>query len=67
MSNEAFAGKIGRTREESIPAWQEQKRAKPGAPRRAPVFWELYERHGSYRYTGKIKDAWIHPGERAVA
>ena len=38
-----------------------------GIDRRAPVFWELYERHGSYRYTGKIKDVWIHPGERAVA
>lgn len=38
-----------------------------GIDRRAPVFWELYERHGSYRYTGKVKDVWIHPGERAVA
>jgi len=38
-----------------------------GLDRRAPVFWELYERHGIYRYSGKIEDVWIDPGPRAAA
>ena len=38
-----------------------------GLDRRAPVFWELYERHGIYRYSGKIEDVWIDPGQRAAA
>ena len=38
-----------------------------GLDRRAPVYWELYERHGSYRYGGKIDEVWIEPGQRAVA
>ena len=38
-----------------------------GLDRRAPVFWELYERHGVYPYTGKIDDVWIYPGVRATA
>ncbi len=38
-----------------------------GLDRRAPVFWELYERHGAYRYSGAIEDVWIDPGERATA
>ena len=37
-----------------------------GLDRRAPVFWELYERHGVYPYTGKIDDVWIYPGLRAT-
>ena len=38
-----------------------------GLDRRAPVFWELYERHGAYRYTGRIAEVWIDPGQRATA
>jgi arylsulfatase A-like enzyme len=33
-----------------------------GIDRRAPVNWDLYNRHGSFGYTGRIKDVWIHPG-----
>ena len=38
-----------------------------GLDRRAPVYWELYERHGAYRYTGRIAEVWIDPGQRATA
>ena len=38
-----------------------------GLDRRAPVFWELYERHGAYRYSGAIDEVWIEPGPRAAA
>ena len=38
-----------------------------GLDRRAPVFWELYERHGAYRYSGAIDEVWIEPGPRATA
>ena len=38
-----------------------------GLDRRAPVFWELYERHGAYPYKGRIEDVWIEPGARAAA
>jgi arylsulfatase len=38
-----------------------------GLDRRAPVFWELYERHGAYPYGGRIEDVWIDPGLRAMA
>ncbi len=38
-----------------------------GIDRRAPVFWQLYERHGSYPYTGRIEDVLIVPGEQATA
>ncbi len=37
-----------------------------GVDRRAPVYWELYERHGSYPYKGRIVDVLIEPGERAI-
>lgn len=37
-----------------------------GIDRRAPVFWELYERHGAYRYSGEIAEVNIVPGERAA-
>ncbi|MFN0160395.1 MAG: arylsulfatase [Burkholderiales bacterium] len=37
-----------------------------GLDRRAPVYWELYERHGAYPYTGEITDVNIIPGERAA-
>jgi arylsulfatase len=37
-----------------------------GLDRRAPVFWALYERHGVFRYTGKIDEFWIEPGPRAA-
>ena len=37
-----------------------------GLDRRAPVFWELYERHGVYHYSGKIDEVWIDPGQRAA-
>ena len=38
-----------------------------GIDRRAPVYWELFERHGSYPYKGRIEDVWIEPGDRATA
>jgi len=38
-----------------------------GLDRRAPVFWELYERHGAFRYTGAISEVLIEPGTRATA
>jgi arylsulfatase len=38
-----------------------------GLDRRAPVFWELFQRHGVYRYSGKIDEVWIDPGQRATA
>ena len=38
-----------------------------GLDRRAPVFWELYERHGIFRYSGSIDEVVIEPGERATA
>ena len=38
-----------------------------GLDRRAPVFWALFERHGSYPYSGRIEDVWIDPGQRAAA
>lgn len=37
-----------------------------GLDRRAPVFWELYQRHGVYRYSGQIDEVWIDPGQRAT-
>ncbi|MBL8380041.1 MAG: arylsulfatase [Burkholderiales bacterium] len=37
-----------------------------GLDRRAPVYWELYERHGAYPYSGEITDVSIVPGERAA-
>lgn len=38
-----------------------------GIDRRAPVYWELYERHGCFPYNGRIEDVVIEPGERATA
>ncbi|MEO8859201.1 MAG: hypothetical protein ABI343_19610, partial [Burkholderiaceae bacterium] len=36
-----------------------------GLDRRAPVSWDLYQRHGTFRYSGTIHDVWLHPGARA--
>lgn len=36
-----------------------------GIDRRAPVCWDLYERHGTFRYTGRIAEVWIVPGAPA--
>lgn len=36
-----------------------------GLDRRSPVLWDLYERHGVFRYSGNIEDVWIFPGARA--
>lgn len=36
-----------------------------GLDRRAPVFRELYHRHGVFRYSGTISDVVITPSERA--
>ncbi len=38
-----------------------------GIDRRAPVFWDLFERHGAYRYSGTIDQVVIEPGQRAIA
>ncbi len=38
-----------------------------GLDRRAPVSWALYERHGVFRYTGRIGEMWIEPGLRATS
>jgi hypothetical protein len=34
-----------------------------GIDRRAPVYWDLYERHGTFRYTGRIVEVRIVPGD----
>ena len=36
-----------------------------GRDRRSPVSWDLYERHGSFPYTGAIESATYRPGESA--
>ncbi len=36
-----------------------------GLDRRGPVLWPLYERHGSFRYTGEISHVAVTPGARA--
>ena len=36
-----------------------------GVDRRAPVCWDVYERHGAFAYTGSIEDVWIYPGAPA--
>jgi arylsulfatase len=36
-----------------------------GLDRRSPVLWDLYERHGVFRYSGNIEDVWVFPGARA--
>ncbi len=33
-----------------------------GLDRRGPVLWPLYERHGSFPYTGEIRDVTVTPG-----
>jgi arylsulfatase len=35
-----------------------------GLDRRCPVRWQLYERYRSFRFTGRIEDVIIEPGER---
>ena len=40
MAQEAFTGKIGRTREESTPVYPERKEAKPGSPNIVIVFMD---------------------------
>ena len=40
MANDTFAGKIGRTREESTPAYPEHREAKPGSPNIVIVFMD---------------------------
>jgi arylsulfatase len=37
-----------------------------GLDRRAPVSWELYERHGTFPYSGSIEEVWIEPLARAA-
>ncbi|MFT5449799.1 MAG: arylsulfatase A-like enzyme [Gammaproteobacteria bacterium] len=36
-----------------------------GLDRRGPVFWDLYERHGAFPYTGVIRDVHVVPLTRA--
>src|SRR5262249_24167989 len=36
-----------------------------GIDRRAPVSWEVFEKHGTFRYTGTIHGVTIEPGPRA--
>ena len=36
-----------------------------GLDRRAPVSWEVFQKHGTFRYTGTIKGVTIEPGSRA--
>jgi arylsulfatase len=36
-----------------------------GLDRRGPVHWDLYERHGTFAYSGSIDEVWIEPGARA--
>jgi len=35
-----------------------------GLDRRCPVSWQMYEKHRSFRFTGKIEDVTIESGER---
>jgi arylsulfatase len=37
-----------------------------GMDRRAPVCWDVYERHGAFPYAGSIDGVWIEPGKRAL-
>jgi len=37
-----------------------------GVNRGGPVHWELYERHGSFRYTGELHSVRYIPGDRAA-
>ena len=37
-----------------------------GLDRRCPVSWQLYEKHRSFRFTGRIEDITIEPGERSA-
>ena len=36
-----------------------------GIDRRAPVSWDVYQKHGTFRYTGTLHDVTIEPGPRA--
>ena len=36
-----------------------------GANRGGPVHWDLYERHGSFPYTGRLRSVTYVPGEKA--
>jgi len=36
-----------------------------GLDRRAPVSWDVYQKHGTFRYTGTLHDVTIEPGPRA--
>ncbi|PYM90757.1 MAG: hypothetical protein DME04_21540 [Candidatus Rokuibacteriota bacterium] len=36
-----------------------------GLDRRAPVSWDVYQKHGTFRYTGTIRGVTIEPGARA--
>ena len=38
-----------------------------GLDRRAPVSWQIYERHGTFPYRGTIREVWIEPGLRPTA
>jgi len=35
-----------------------------GLDRRAPVCWDIYERHGAFPYSGALDAVWIEPGAR---
>jgi hypothetical protein len=37
-----------------------------GLDRRSPVSWPVYERHGSFRYTGNLASVTYFPGEPAA-
>jgi arylsulfatase len=37
-----------------------------GLDRRCPVSWQLYEKHRSFRFTGRIEGVTIEPGERSA-
>jgi arylsulfatase len=36
-----------------------------GVNRGGPVHWGVYQRHGSFRYTGDLRSVTYTPGERA--
>jgi arylsulfatase len=36
-----------------------------GVDRRSPVSWSVFERHGSFAYTGEIESVRYEPGELA--
>lgn len=57
--DDAFKGRIGRTREESTPSWSLRPRATEGAPNIVIVYMDV-------GYKGRIHERTIEPGKRVA-